>query len=68
MKVSQCFIFLFCFFFNRADHGVSHVAVSLCSFQPVQNDLLCNVVMVKKIYSMSGFAMPCDLRKKGSFN
>ncbi|KAG7224468.1 hypothetical protein INR49_014992 [Caranx melampygus] len=30
---------------ERADHGVTHVAVSLCSFQPVQNDLLCNVVM-----------------------
>lgn len=58
MKVSQCF------FFDRADHGVSHVAVSLCSFQPVQNDLLCNVVMVKN--SVSGFAMPCDLRKKAA--
>lgn len=43
---------------------MSHVAVSLSSFQHVQNNLLCIVVMVKK--KVSGFAMPCDLRKKAA--
>ncbi|GLD47089.1 zinc finger SWIM domain-containing protein 7 [Lates japonicus] len=45
---------------ERADHGVTHVAVSLCSFQPVQNDLLCNVVMVKK--NLKFVFGPCALQ------
>lgn len=58
------FCFLSFFFFLIEP---SHVAVSLYSFHHVQKNLLCTVDVVKKeINKGSGFAMPCDLRKKAA--